>query len=197
MNDPFFQALSQSAADFQKVVWPVVSSFPVVGGGTLKPVEAVATADFKDDLDLLAGIDAWQVDKGVPMMRGLASRVQWSNRYDTFSIRYRVPSGQPTEFAKRLTSIQNRDKGHLFPHFTVQAFLDQQGGNLLSCAVIETATLFAVAQEMDNKGIFQNSYYPEKFGIKTLPNGTEFIYLQWDFLLYRGLLKSENVFRLN
>ncbi len=91
------------------------------------------------------------------MMRGLASRVQWGGRYNTFSIRYRVPSGQPTEFAKRLTSIQNKDKGHLFPHLTVQAYLDQAGGNLLSCAVIETEALFSVAQDMDNKGIFKNS----------------------------------------
>jgi len=193
MTNPLFQTLSQSAADFQHIVWPIASSFPLVGGGTLKPVEATATADFKDDLDLLAGIDAWQVDRGVPMMRGLASRVQWCGRYDTFSIRYRVPSGQPTEFAKRLTSIRNKDQGHLFPHLTVQAYLEQPGGHLLSCAVVETAALYDVAQEMDNKGIFQNSFYPEKFGIKTLPNGTEFIYLHWDFLLYHGILKSENV----
>ena len=195
MNNPLLQALSQSAADFQNVVWPVVSRFPLVGGGTLRPVEAVATADFKDDLDLLAGIDAWQVDRGIPMMRGLASRVQWGGRYDTFSIRYRLPSGQPTEFAKRLTSIQNKDKGHLFPYFTVQAYLDQAGGNLLSCAVIETEALFSVAQDMDNKGIFKNSYYQDKFGIKTLSNGTEFIYLRWDFLLYHGILKTENMSR--
>lgn len=193
MNNPLLQALSQSAADFQNVVWPVVSQFPLVGGGMLRPVEAVATADFKDDLDLLAGIDAWQVDRGIPMMRGLASRVQWGGRYDTFSIRYRLPSGQPTEFAKRVTSIQNKGKGHLFPHFTVQAYLDQAGGKLLSCAVIETEALFSVAQEMDGKGIFKNSYHQDKFGIKTLPNGTEFIYLQWDFLLYHGILKSENI----
>lgn len=192
MNNPLKQALSQSAADFQNVVWPVVSLFPLVGGGMLRPVEAVATADFKDDLDLLAGIDAWQVDRGIPMMRGLASRVQWGGRYDSFSIRYRLPSGQPTEFTKRLTSIHNKGKGYLFPHFTVQAYLDQHGGNLLSCAVIETEALFLAAQEMDDKGIFHNSYHPDKFGIKTLPNGTEFIYLQWEFLLYRGILKREN-----
>ena len=194
MNDPLLKVLSQSAADFQNVVWPLASTFPIVGGGTLRPVEAVATADFKDDLDLLAGIDAWQVDRGIPMMRGLASRVQWGGRYDTFSIRYRLPSGQPTEFAKRITSIQNRDQGHLFPHFTVQAYLDQPGGKLLSCAVIETAALYMAAEEMDNKGIFQNSYHPDKFGIKKLLDGTEFIYLHWAFLIYRGILKEENAY---
>lgn len=194
MNDPLFSALSQSAADFEKVVWPVASSFPVVGGGTLRPVEAVATADFKDELDLLAGIDAWQIDRGIPMMRGLASRVQWGGRYDTFSIRYRLPSGQPTEFEKRLTSIANRDQGHLYPHFTVQAYLDQKGGNLLSCAVVETAALYEVARDMEQKGIFHNSYYPEKFGVRTLSNGTEFIYLHWDFLIYHGVLKAENAY---
>ncbi len=193
MNDPLLQMLSQSASDFQRIVWPIASAFPLVGGGLLRPVEAVATADFKDDLDLLAGIDAWQVDRGIPMMRGLASRVQWGGRYDTFSIRYRLPSGQPTEFAKRLISIQNKDKGHLFPHFTVQAYLARQGGDLLSCAVVETTALYDVAREMDAKGIFQNSYYPEKFGIRALPDGTEFIYLHWDFLLYHGVLKVENV----
>jgi len=57
---------------------------------------------------------------------------------DTFSIRYRLPSGQPTDFANRLTSTQGKDKDkeHLFPHFTMQANLYQTGGSLLSCGVI-------------------------------------------------------------
>lgn len=194
MNDPLFSALSQSAADFQNVVWPVASFFPLIGGGTLRPVEAVATADFKDDLDLLAGIDAWQVDKNIPMMRGLASRVQWGSRWDTFSIRYRLPSGQRTEFEKRLTSIANRDHGHLYPHLTVQAYLDQKGGDLLSCAVVETTALYRIAEQMDKEDIFHNSDEPEYFGIRRLHDGTEFIYLHWDFLIYHGVLKEENAY---
>lgn len=194
MNAPLLQALSKSAADFHNVVWPVASQLPLVGGGILRPVEAVATAEFKDDLDLLAGIDAWQVDRGIPMVRGLASRVQWGGRYDTFSIRYRLASGQPTEFAKRLISIRNKNLGHLFPQLTVQAYLDHQGGNLLSCAVVETEALFAVAEDMDGKGIFQSSRHPDKFGVRTLPDGTEFIYLHWDFLRYHDILRDENVF---
>lgn len=199
MSTPFnsllLQSLSQSASDFQNIVWPVVSGFPLVGGGTLKPVEAVSTSDFKEDLDLLAGIDAWQVDRGIPMMRGLASRVQWTGKFNTFSIRYRLPSGQPTEFAKRLLSIQNKDKGHLYPYFTVQAYLDKPNGNLLSCAVIETEELYRVAAEMDSKGIFHNSDYPKLFGIRRMADNTEFIYLHWNFLLYKGILKEKNMVR--
>lgn len=59
-------ALSDSARDFQAVVWPQVAALPLVGGGTLRPVEAVAATSFKDELDLLA---CWRRTKTDPPVR--------------------------------------------------------------------------------------------------------------------------------
>jgi hypothetical protein len=55
------QLLSQSASDFVNIVWPVVKELPLIGGGQLQPVEASSDAEFAKTLDMLAGIDAWQV----------------------------------------------------------------------------------------------------------------------------------------
>ena len=186
------ESLSWSAQDFRDIVWPVVSGFPIVGGGSLRPVEAAVLSDFADELDLLAGIDAWQIDPGTPMVRGLASRVQWGTAHNSFSIRYKLPSGQPTEFDKRVLSIQNKNLGHLFPYLTIQAYLDERGGKLLSCAAIETERLFQVAQRLVNSGALANNRNPSLYGIQTLSDGTEFIYLNWHYLTYLEVLSGAN-----
>ena len=41
--------LSASATDFQTVAWPRIAQF--VGGGTIKPVEAVTADAFANELD--------------------------------------------------------------------------------------------------------------------------------------------------
>lgn len=115
MNREIAQAMSQSPQDFLGVAWPRVSTFPLVGGGTIRPVEAVATHDFKDELDLLAGMDAWRIDPETPMVRGLASRVQWSRAHDTFSIRYRVASGRQRNSASAVPRSRTRTVAICFP----------------------------------------------------------------------------------
>ncbi len=195
MPQEFFQILSQSAHDFQHIVWPIVNRFPIVGGGTLKPVEAVSEASFKDELDLLAGIDAWQIITNAPAIRGLASRVQWGPKpYNTFSIRYQLPSGKPTEFSKRLTSIRNKDNGHLFPHLTIQAYLDSQSGNVLSCAAIKTEDLFAKAAMLAEGMALENNKNPSLYGTQTIGDGTTFMYISWDYLRFHDSLAPENIF---
>lgn len=187
--------LSQSASDFQAIVWPVIFHFPVIGGGELKPVEAVSIESFKDDLDLLAGIDAWQIVRQTPMVRGLASRVQWGSNHQTFSIRYSLPSGQPTEFHKRQQAIQNKDQGHLFPHLTVQAYLERQGGCLRSAAVITTEALIGAAARLVELGVAINSRRPELYGSIGNSDGTSFLYMSWSYLSHMNILASENIYR--
>jgi hypothetical protein len=91
------QLLGQSASDFVNIVWPVVKGLPLIGGGQLQPVEASSDAEFAKTLDMLAGIDAWQVLSSPMAMRGLASRVQWGQAHNTFTVRI-TNKGTPTYF---------------------------------------------------------------------------------------------------
>lgn len=134
--------LSKSASDFVNIVWPAVKGLPLIGGGQLQPVEVSSDAEFAKTLDMLAGIDAWQVLTSPVAMRGLASRVQWGQARNTFTVRIALPSGAETEYHKRIRALDNQEQGYLYPHLTVQAYIDQVGGTLLSAAVVRTADLF-------------------------------------------------------
>lgn len=195
MNDLIISQLSGSARDFQNIVWPLVSQTPLVGGGLIRPVEAVAEKNFKDELDLLAGIDAWQVQYTPSAMRGIASRVQWGGSHDSFSVRTHLPSGNETEFQKRLRAIQNLDSGHLFPHLTIQAYLDASGGNLLAAAAIKTVDLInAAAMLVENRE--KLNYRPDFYGFIANPDGTEFLYMRWPYLIYKKLLNDQDIVRI-
>ena len=43
---------------FVNIVWRQIATTPLISGGEIHPVEAVAEKEFEDELDLLAGIDA-------------------------------------------------------------------------------------------------------------------------------------------
>ncbi len=126
--------LERSTEQFQTTVWPTISeSFD---GGELVPVEAVTVSEMHETLDQLAGIDFWIV--GDDGMRGLASRVQDQGvAWDTFTIRKERKSGTETEYDKRKRAM---DEDYLTPHWTVQAYLSDDG-ELLSAAVCETDSL--------------------------------------------------------
>lgn len=178
-QDHVIRSLTDSASDFLNVVWPRVSQLKMVGGGQLQPVEAVADKNFKDQLDLLAGIDAWQIQANPSAIRGLASRVQWGESRRTFTIRTRSKGGGETELEKRARAIANRDEGHLFPHFTVQAYLDQKAGNLLSAAVIKTTDLISRANFL-REHMKNNKNW---FGYQNNKDGSQFMYIAWDDLI--------------
>lgn len=186
------QLLGDSALDFQDVVWPHIATAPLVNGGRIRPVEAVSDKDFKDELDLLAGIDAWQIQYGPSAMRGIASRVQWGACHASFSIRTKLASGNETEFQKRLRAIQNRDEGHLYPHLTIQAYLDQRRGPLIAAAAVKTVDLIAAAgilvQQRDKL-----VPRPGLYGFIANGDGTEFLYMKWDYLTYKGVLAPADI----
>ncbi len=192
MNTVIATQLSDSARDFANIVWPHIAAVPLINGGEIRPVEAVAEKHFKNELDFLSGIDAWQIQYAPTAMRGIASRVQWGPCHHSFSIRIRVASGQETEFQKRLRAIQHQDEGHIYPHLTIQAFLDERGGKLLAAAAVRTRDLIENAAILvDNRSKLGPS--PERYGFISNPDGTEFLYMKWDYLLYKGVLDGANV----
>lgn len=133
--------LTDSAHDFLEFVWPAIKD--LCGGGELVPVEAVTATEFARMIDILAGIDAWQVADGQGGMRGIASRVQWGHSWRTFTIRASRDSGARTEYEKRSWALEHQADGWLYPHLMSQGYVsEQRTGHLLSAAVARTADIF-------------------------------------------------------
>jgi hypothetical protein len=174
--------LSQSAEAFESIVWPAVCLHPDIGGGELIPVESVTQKRFTQQLDIYGGIDAWQLIQPGGI-RGIASRVQWGADRQTFSIRYQTASGNETEYAKRLRALNDTDAGYLTPHFTVQAYIGKENNELQSVAVITTRHLIEQAERLFSWGKL-NDDSDRRYGMKTMNDGTQFIYLLWDYLTY-------------
>jgi len=138
MNAAVYKDLSRSSRCFLKTVWPVISG--LCGGGELRPVE-LSNDDMATQLDMLAGIDAWQIVKDTGI-RGLAVRVQWcSKAYETFTVRHERRNGTKTEYAKRVEALLDDKRGWLFPHLTCQAYL-AESETLLAVAVVRTKDLY-------------------------------------------------------
>jgi hypothetical protein len=137
--------LSDSAFEFQRVVWPVVSR--ACGGGELVPVESVSEAGFAKQLDMHSGVDAWQIHTRTGL-RAIASRIQWGSSWRTFTIRKARFNGTETEYDKRLRAIRE-NKGWLWPYLTIQAYiaLPRREGQLLSCAVARTEDVIDMIAE--------------------------------------------------
>ena len=134
-------ALGQSQSDFTTVVWPAVQD--VCGGGTLVPVESVAQTEFAKQLDMLSGIDAWQVlpyGSVGEVMRGIACRVQQGPKgWDTFTVRRSVKKGRPTEWHKRVAAMDGH--GILTPHLVIQGYVSD--GSLVSAGVAKMSDVIA------------------------------------------------------
>lgn len=133
--------LTDSAFDFLRVVWPAIRD--ACGGGELIPVEAVSAGEFAKTLDVLAGIDAWQISDDGAAIRGIASRVQWDQPWNTFTVRFQRTSGAKTEYEKRCWTLAHTDEGWLYPALMSQGYVRQKRtGNLLSAAVARTMDVF-------------------------------------------------------
>jgi len=145
--------LKKSSLHFVEYVWPVIKDS--IGGGYIIPVEGVTESNFAKNLDVIAGIDAWQIfsnENNMKCMRGIASRVQWyrdkwKNYYpfNTFTIRHDLMSGNDTEYDKRLYALNNNNEYILFPAVTIQSYLSEAGLPIFSIGVIFTKELFRAA----------------------------------------------------
>lgn len=141
--------LSDSAHDFLRVVWPVISS--ACGNGELQPVEAVSPKQFEKQLDILSGIDAWQIIDGKGI-RGISSRIQWMKNggwFQTFTIRKSRSNGKPTEWDKRTRFLSDWQSGFLRPALLVHAYIatPRRHGNLLYVCMCRADELFKLATE--------------------------------------------------
>jgi hypothetical protein len=179
--------LSDSAFDFERVVAPAI--LPLLGGGELVSTESVTAEGFQKDLDTLAGIDGWHLIKGKSLVRGLASRVQWCDKaWKTFTVRLSRDSGAETEFSKRLRAIENPDTGYLYPHLTIQAYIEspRRGGQLLGAGIVKTKDLITLCDRLIREGD-QNS---PLWGIRRTSNA-EFIWVSWRLFQRLGLQFAE------
>ena len=142
MSSTVTYAISESAEAFLELVWPIMAKYV---GGRLLPIETDGQDESKKALDTLAGIDAWYILDGVGM-HGVASRVQWvSTSYDTFTIRYGLPSGGDTEWQKRVRALR---EGYEAPYWTAQGYaaLPKSENRLLNAGFTLTTTLYEYAE---------------------------------------------------
>ncbi len=151
LRDEVRRDRDQSSADFVRVVWPVVQQHcPELRGSALRIVEGRINNPIAYELDVCAGIDAYQ--RFSWGLRGITSRVQWENDYQTFTVRTRRPSGTTTEYTKRLTTIKRLDEGFFYPYWTIQAYVEKPGGRLLSVAVAKTVELYRYIEHRAQSG---------------------------------------------
>jgi hypothetical protein len=151
LRDEVERDLLASSADFVRAVWPVLQTHcKELQGGELRLVEGHINDPLHFDLDVCAGIDAYQHGKFA--LRGITSRVQWRTDYQSFTIRISRPNGSTTEYAKRLEVLKHRDEGYLYPFWSIQAYLTAPGGRLLSVGVAKTAELYLYIEERERDG---------------------------------------------
>lgn len=137
MNERVERAITESSADFLRLVWPAIGR-PF---GQVIPVETVTDNDFARQLDQRAGIDVWLVGND-GHMRGLASRVQWQPKsWDTFTVRVRARYGGATEYHKRSAEITARNV--ITPYYFTQGYVSRDRTELLGAAIARTADVIA------------------------------------------------------
>lgn len=132
--------LSWSSEVFDRLVRPEASRLL---GGQFEIVEAVTATGVAKTLDVLSGVDLWLVRDGQGV-RAVASRVQKTFKsWRTFTIRKARDSGAATEYEKRKHAFEHE---YLYPHLTLQAYVNQQADQLLGFAAMRTRSLWAMIE---------------------------------------------------
>lgn len=172
LRDEVQRDIRQSSSDFVRVVWPVVQEHcPELHGSALRVVEGRMNNPIAYELDVCAGIDAYQ--RTSLGLRGMISRVQWGTDYQTFTVRIKRPNGAPTEYMKRLTTIKHLNEGFLYPYWTIQAYVEKPGGKLLSVAAAKTVELYRYIEQRKHSGRPCHEH-PAANG------GERFLAVEWD-----------------
>lgn len=186
MRQDVARDLTKSSQAFLTLVWPAISH--MAGGGRMTPVELVTDKGFSNVLDAMAGIDAWQVIDHSSVLRGIASRVQFSDKsWETFTIRYARQNGATTEYEKRLRAIKHHDMGFLYPHLTVQAYVSTDLEKLVAAAVVRTADLFEHAERIVQDVSRGVAVHATRGGIRAnRSDATTFIWIPWRTLEQAG-----------
>lgn len=117
--------------------------------------------------DLTAGLDNIEINHlGV---RGIAYRNLTNTKYRTITIRWSIPSGNPTEYAKRLFALNNKHLGYIYPYWTVNSYTEND----------QFAYFFVMETEKLIYYIHQNSHLLPKI---PGPNGVEFVAVPYEKL---------------
>lgn len=127
--------------------------------------------------DYYSGIDAIHIYNN--QMRGIAVRVQWSNKsWNTFTIRYKRANGSKTEYKKRREAIYGNN-GWFYPFLTIQAYFDKRDDNpkMLSFGIVRTKDLYDYIE--DNKTKIESK-------LRVCPEGNSFIYVSFKDLQKAG-----------
>ena len=149
MRSEIRRDLTRSAQALADVVWPQISQ-PWFGGGEVVPVETATDVKIAKALDVFAGIDLWLLRKDG--ITPIASRVQFPDgrSYNTFTIRSWRKSGNDVELQRRLRALKEVQRGYLFPHVTIQAYVDNNSNRLIAAACVLTKDLFEHVDEYDD-----------------------------------------------
>lgn len=153
--------ISTSSQTFRDVVFPATMqrSAPSLA---IVSLESMADSWLATLLDTSAGIDS--LIGYHDQVFTLATRVQWTGVYDTFTVRSKLPSGNRTELDKRRTSIYSNS---LYPVYTMQAYVTPDKRHLIQAALVDTRHLINMCDA-----------YP--YQRRTNPDGTVFNYVNWD-----------------
>lgn len=189
MSDPnWTKDLSWSSKAFLELVWPVLSQrIP----GELVPVETNTKDHLAHAFDMLSGIDAWHIVNGTGI-KGIASRVQDGESWETFTIRKSRNSGTKTEYQKRKEAIETGE--WLYPYWTVQSYItDRNNGELLSFALTKTERLINMITQWEEAGqpldMYRNGLPYSVIGIRATGNA-DFYWLSWSI---DGLVEHEYI----
>lgn len=179
MTQSVSQNIKESTIAFESLIWPKI--IDKLGGGTVVSVETRSTYQGIQELDMLAGIDAWQIMPDNKGMRGIAQRAQKNINYKSFTIRYSTGYGNTyTEYQKRYEAI-NSSIGLIYPHYTIQAFyttsIDDKPAELISVAAVKTTDLINFVDIDKKRGYIKTNTF----------DGSQFIVVYWDQLVKNGI----------
>lgn len=154
--DDIRAGMKRSSEALKEYVWPTFG--PLLGGGELRLLEDGDDTALMFDRSL--GIDALQIMPN-GTMRGIASRVQYQGRFESFSVRYKRTSGLPTEFMKRMAAAVDEDA--TLPAITIQAYLSPvvngQRPHLMLAGAVRTRALYSyIRHEMERTGSIEQRF---------------------------------------
>jgi hypothetical protein len=173
MREEIRRDLTRSSAILRQVVFPALQRQCADFQGreiVVLPLPLANTV-LIHDLDVLAGIDAYQ--RSPDGLRAIAARVQYGRSYRTFTVRASRPAGEVvTELQKRVQHLSEHQDGYLAPFWMVHAYVDQENNILLSLAVVKTHEFYL--------WMAQQALLGRTFPTKHSKDGEGFLVVPWD-----------------
>ncbi len=117
-------------------------------------------------LDNYSGVD-WVCRTPANQIFSIAARIQFDRDWRTFTVRYKRPTGSATELEKRLDAVKN---DFFYPTYTLQAYIDENKKQALSCGIVKTKVLYKyILENLDSLQIRTNK-----------KDGVQFVFVKWD-----------------